>query len=131
MAVEQRLDRLEAIAETTLIAVRALTDQQQTLTNQQQTLTNQQQTLTDQQQTLTNQQQTLTNQQQLLTNQQEALAAQLHDEVTNVMAMVTIMAQNADRHWEAFTQIQVEIRGLQTENRRILERLEAHMRDDH
>jgi predicted nucleic acid-binding Zn-ribbon protein len=111
--------------------VRALTNQQQTLTDQQQTLTNQQQTLTDQQQTLTNQQQTLTDQQQTLTSQQESLATQLHDEVTNVMAMVNIMAQNADRHWEAFMQMQAEIRGLQTENRRILERLEAHMRDDH
>ncbi len=89
MTVEQRLDRLEALAETTLLAVRELA------------------------------------------NQQQVLSTQLHDEVTNVMAMVNVMAQNADRHWAVITQMQTEIRGLQTENRRILERLEAHMDDGH
>lgn len=89
MTVEQRLDRLEALAETTLLAVRELS------------------------------------------NQQQALSNQLHEEVTNVVGMVNLLVQNADRQWEAFTVMQVEIRGLQTENRRILERLEAHIRDDH
>jgi hypothetical protein len=50
--------------------------------------------------------------------------------VTNVVGMVNLLVQNADRQWEAFTVMQGEIRGLQTENRRILERLEAHNHDD-
>jgi hypothetical protein len=88
MTTEQRLDRLEALAETTLLAVRELSTQQQ------------------------------------------ALATQLHEEVTNVVGMVNVLAQSADRQWEGFTVMQGEIRGLQTENRRILERLEAHSHDN-
>jgi hypothetical protein len=95
MTTEQRLDRLEALAETTLLAIRELSNQQQSLANQQQ-----------------------------------SLSSQLHEEVTNVVGMVNLLVQNADRHWEAFTVMQSEIRGLQTENRRILERLEGHNHDD-
>jgi hypothetical protein len=88
MTTEQRLDRLEALAETTLLAIRELS------------------------------------------NQQQSLSHQLHEEVTNVVGMVNLLVQNADRQWEGFTVMQSEIRGLQTENRRILERLEAHNHDN-
>jgi hypothetical protein len=87
--------------------------------------------MANEQRVLASQQREMASQQQELVSQQEQLQTKLHEEVSNVVGLVTILAENAERHWQAFQAMQAEIRGLQTENRRILEWLEAHMRDGH
>jgi NAD-dependent SIR2 family protein deacetylase len=57
--------------------------------------------------------------------------AEFRAHVENTFEAITILAQNGDRQLAAIQEIQSEVRGLQTENRRILERLEAHFADGH
>jgi hypothetical protein len=142
---ETRLDRLEALAETVLLTLRDLANEQRGLASQQREMANEQRELASQQREMANeqremaneqrglasQQREMANEQRGLASQQEQLQATLHEEVSNVVGLVTILAENSERHWQAFQVMQAEIRGLQTENRRILERLEAHMRDGH
>lgn len=77
-AEPSRLDRLEALAETILLAIQ----------------------------------------------QQNGLVTDLRASVADVVGMVGTLA-------EEMHTMQSEIRGLQTENRRILERLESHFSDGH
>jgi hypothetical protein len=51
--------------------------------------------------------------------------------VENSVQSVRILAQKWDRQLTVIQEMQSEVRGLQTENRRILERLEAHFADGH
>jgi hypothetical protein len=81
MTTEDRLDRLEALAETTLLAVQQLAQQQQS------------------------------NHQEMRTN------------IGDVVSMITVLAQSADEDRAVMREMQGEIRGLQTENRRILDHL--------
>ncbi len=77
-AEPSRMDRLEALAETILLAIQ----------------------------------------------QQNGLVTDLRASVADVVGMVGTLA-------EEMHTMQTEIRGLQTENRRILERLESHFSDGH
>jgi hypothetical protein len=91
-----RLDRLETLAETTLLAIQQLALQQRDLAAQQQ-----------------------------------AAQAETRDSINDLVSMIGTLGQNADRHWAAIQEMQSEVRGLQTENRRILEWLEQHMSNGH
>lgn len=81
MTTEERLDRLEALAETTLLAVQQLAHQQES------------------------------NHQEMRTN------------IGDVVSMITVLAQGADEDRTIIREMQGEVRGLQTENRRILDHL--------
>jgi hypothetical protein len=81
MTTEERLDRLEALAETTLLAV------------------------------------------QQLAHQQESNHQEMRINVGDVVSMITVLAQSADEDRAIMREIQGEVRGLQTENRRILDHL--------
>jgi hypothetical protein len=89
MTTETRLDRLETLAETTLLAI-----------------------------------------QQLALQQRDA-QAETRASINDLIGMIGTLSQNADRHWAAIQEMQSEVRGLQTENRRILERLEHHIETGH
>jgi prophage DNA circulation protein len=96
MTTEQRIDRLEILAETTLLAIQHLALQQRELALQ-----------------------------------QRDAQADMRASVVDLVDMIGTLSQNADRHWEAIQEMQSEVRGLQTENRRILERLEGHLENGH
>lgn len=81
MTTEERLDRLEALAETTLLAV------------------------------------------QQLAYQQESNHREMRTNIRDVVGMITVLAQSADEDRAIMREMQGEIRGLQTENRRILDHL--------
>jgi hypothetical protein len=81
MTTEERLDRLEALAETTLLAV------------------------------------------QQLAQQQESNHREMRTNISDVVSMITVLAQSADDDRAIMREMQGEIRGLQTENRRILDHL--------
>ncbi|MCY7322629.1 MAG: hypothetical protein LH660_12725 [Phormidesmis sp. CAN_BIN36] len=88
MTTEERLDRLEALAETTLLAV------------------------------------------QQLAHQQESNHREMRTNISDVVSMITVLAQSADEDRAIMREMQGEIRevqgevkGLQTENRRILDHL--------
>lgn len=57
--------------------------------------------------------------------------AEFRAQVENTMQAISILAQNSDRQFALIQEMQSEVRGLQTENRRILERLEAHCSNGH
>lgn len=82
MTTETRLDRLETLAETTLLAIQQLALQQR--------------------------------------DTQQNLTASVQD----LVSMITQLANDATEDRKLIT-------GLQTENRRILERLENHIQDGH
>ncbi len=92
----ERLDRLETLAETILLAI------------------------------------------QQLVNQQQQLQQSLHEEVTEVVGMINTLAQENGKVFERMDVMQSEIhvmqsdvRGLQVENRRMIERWNLHTRDGH
>jgi peptidoglycan hydrolase CwlO-like protein len=136
-----RLDRLETLAETTLLAVQQLGRNQAKLEAQQDRLQNQQDRLQAQQDRLQSQQDRLQAQQEKfqirqekfqsqqekfqaqqdrfqaqqdrIEAQQEKLQNQLAEEIAEVVGMISTLAtQMGETH--------TEIRGLQIENRRIL-----------
>ncbi len=96
MTTETRLDRLETLAETTLLAIQQLALQQRDLASQQRDLASQQR------------------------DTQQNLTASVQD----LVSMITQLATDAAEDRKLIT-------GLQTENRRILERLEGHIQDGH
>ncbi len=96
MTTETRLDRLETLAETTLLAIQQIALQQRDLATQQHD------------------------------GQSETRAS-----INDLINMISTLSQNADRHWTTIQEMQSEVRGLQTENRRILERLEGHLDTGH
>jgi len=92
----ERLDRLEALAETIL--------------------------------------QTLTRQSELnaaIQETQNVDRAEFRAHVENSWQAIALLADNWDRQHAEIREMQSQVRGLQTENRRILERLEAHFSDGH
>jgi uncharacterized coiled-coil DUF342 family protein len=109
MTTEERIDRLEALAETTLLAVQQLVTQQETL----------QQDIHQ------------------LARQQQADHQEMRTNIRDVVSMITTLAESADedraiiREMQGeireiqgeIREMQSEVRGLQTENRRILDHL--------
>jgi predicted transcriptional regulator len=85
----ERLDRLETLAETMMLAI------------------------------------------QQLAHQQQQLQQNLHDEVVKVVGMVNLMVQENGKVLERIDLMQSEIRGLQVENRRMIERWNSHTSDGH
>jgi uncharacterized coiled-coil DUF342 family protein len=70
--------------------------------------------------------------------QQRETQTEMRSSINDLINMIGTLGQNADRHWAAIQEmqseireIQVDVRGLQTENRRILDRLEQHMSNGH
>ncbi len=94
--MSERLDRLEAMAETILLAL-----QRQSETNA------------------------------AMQEAQNVDRAEFRAHVENTMQAIQILAQTSDRQFALIQEMQSEVRGLQTENRRILERLEAHCSNGH
>lgn len=68
--------------------------------------------------------------QDLATHQREA-QVEMRASINDLIDMIGTLSQNADLHWNAIQEMQSEVRGLQTENRRILDRLERHTSDGH
>jgi uncharacterized coiled-coil DUF342 family protein len=66
-----------------------------------------------------------------INNAIEQLTTETRASINDLVNMIGTLGQNADRHWESIQEMQAEVRGLQTENRRILERLEQHMSNGH
>ena len=83
--MSDRLDRLEALAETILLAVQ----------------------------------------------QQQTQIGDLRESIADTVGMIGSLAEEMHIMQNEIRDIQLDIRGLQTENRRILERLEAHFSDGH
>jgi len=94
--MSERLDRLEAMAETILLAL-----QRQSETNA------------------------------AMQEAQNVDRAEFRAHVENTMQAIQILAQTSDRQFALIQEMQSEVRGLQTENRRILERLEGHCSNGH
>lgn len=94
--MSERLDRLEALAETILQGL-----QQQREINA------------------------------AMTEAQNVDRAEFRAHVENSWQAVNLIAQNSDRQLALIQEMQSEVRGLQTENRRILERLEQHFSNGH
>lgn len=94
--MSERLDRLEAMAETILLAL-----QRQSETNA------------------------------AMQEAQNVDRPEFRAHVENTMQAIQILAQTSDRQFALIQEMQSEVRGLQTENRRILERLEAHCSNGH
>lgn len=94
--MSERLDRLEALAESILLSL-----QQQRETNA------------------------------AIQETQNVDRAEFRAHVENTMQAIGILAQTSDRQLALIQEMQSEVRGLQTENRRILERLEAHFANGH
>ena len=63
--------------------------------------------------------------------QQRESQAETRASINDLISMIGTLSQNADLHWNAIQEMQSEVRGLQTENRRILDRLERHTNDGH
>jgi predicted transcriptional regulator len=68
---------------------------------------------------------------QQLAHQQQQLQQNLHDEVVEVVGMVNLMVQENGKVLERIDLMQSEIRGLQVENRRMIERWNSHTSDGH
>jgi predicted nucleic acid-binding Zn-ribbon protein len=66
-----------------------------------------------------------------INNAIEQLTTETRASINDLVNMIGTLGQNADRHWESIQEMQAEVRGLQTENRRILEHLEQHMSNGH
>jgi tRNA A37 methylthiotransferase MiaB len=99
--MSDRLDRLEALAENNTLAIQALSEQ--TAINERLTADN-------------------ANAIKVLTEHQAQYSEQLRSEVTNLAELIHVLSQ---QHGETIARIDVmqsEVRGLQVETRRILER---------
>jgi hypothetical protein len=68
---------------------------------------------------------------QQLAIQQRDTQAQLTNSIQDLVNMITQLAKEAAEDRKIIQEIQTEVRGLQIENRRILDRLDQHLSDGH
>ena len=87
--MSERLDRLEALAETILLAI------------------------------------------QKQQENRDADKAEFRESIQDIVSMIGTLGETSDRQLALIQEMQSEVKGLQTENRRILERLEAHFANGH
>ena len=67
----------------------------------------------------------------LAVQQQQTQIGDLRESIADTVGMIGSLAEEMHIMQNEIRDIQLDIRGLQTENRRILERLEAHFSDGH
>jgi predicted nuclease with TOPRIM domain len=63
--------------------------------------------------------------------QQRETQTEMRSNINDLVSMMGTLSQNADRHWASIQEMQAEVRKLQIENSRILDRLEQHMSKGH
>jgi ABC-type transporter Mla subunit MlaD len=123
MTTEQRIDRLEALAESILLAIQR--NSQQIERNSQQIERNSQQIERNSQQIERNSQLIERNSQLIERNSQqiERNSQQIQDSISDAVAMISSLA-------ETIAENSTYIRGLQAENRRILDILLSDRREE-
>jgi uncharacterized coiled-coil DUF342 family protein len=134
MTTEQRIDRLEALAESTLLSIQRLATQQGSLQQETradiQLLTSQQEIFQQEMQRIAQQHETFQQEMQRIAQQQQADHQEMRTNIRDVVSMITTLAESADEDraiiremQREIREMQSEVRGLQTENRRILDHL--------